>query len=145
MPPGPDLSVPIDELPMLSASVEAMPPQGLESAEIPPPAQPAAKPAAKGKAAAAAKGKPAAKAAAAVDEEGYGLMVSNLSLKSKKEAAIAIICELRGMSREEAYDACRAAVVPVLKNATKEEAEAAAEKFKAAGITCRVTEKKKRR
>src|SRR5581483_561536 len=125
IPPAPDLSVP-DDLPMLTASVEMAPPQGLESVDGPPePAPPprAAKGAAPGKGAPA--GKPGAsgkaplktsggkqparpaKAEAKVDEEGYGLVVSGLALKSKKEAAIAIICELRGITREEAYDLCR--------------------------------------
>jgi hypothetical protein len=53
--------------------------------------------------------------------------------------------KVRGISKEEATDLCRSPVVPVLKRVTKEEADAAAEKFKAAKINCRVTERKDRR
>jgi ribosomal protein L7/L12 len=126
---------------MLEASAEAPQP------EAPSPTDPAVKK----KGAAKPAGKPAARAAAApkaeakLDEEGYGLVVSGLALKSKKEAAIAIICEVRGISKDEAYDLCRSPVVPVLKRVTKEEAEAAAEKFKAAKVNCRITERKDRR
>ncbi|HZV01213.1 MAG TPA: protein kinase [Planctomycetota bacterium] len=135
-PPGPDLAVPLDDLPMLEASAEAPP-------EPPSPTDPAVKK----KGAAKPAGKPAAspKAEPKLDEEGYGLVVSGLALKSKKEAAIAIICEIRGISKDEAYDLCRSPVVPVLKRVTKEEAEAAAEKFKAAKVNCRITERKDRR
>jgi hypothetical protein len=71
-------------------------------------------------------------------------VISGLALKSKKEAAIAILVETRGMSREEAYELCRSPVVPVLKRVTKAEAEGLAEKFRAAKINVRVTERKER-
>src|SRR5262249_7546427 len=134
-----------DELPMFSASD---PTQAAIPAERSP-AAPAKASGATKKPAPGKGGKPAgraaAKAAAPVDEQGYGLMVSTPQIKSKQEAMVAIMSEVCGISKEEAYDRCRAASVPVLKQKTKEEVEAAAEKFKAAKIQCRVTQKKERR
>ncbi len=138
----PELALP-DELPIFAASDATQP---AIPAAPPPGAQ--AKASGASKKGAAKGGKPAARAAktaAPVDEQGYGLMVSTPQIKSKKEAMVAIMSEVCGISKEEAYDRCRAASVPVLKQKTKEEVEAAAEKFKAAKIQCRVTQKKERR
>ncbi|RMG13656.1 MAG: hypothetical protein D6731_11740, partial [Planctomycetota bacterium] len=75
----------------------------------------------------------------------YGLVISGLGLKSKKEAAIKIIMEVKGVPESEARDMCRSPVVPVLKGATKDEVEAAEAKFKAAKVNCRITTKKRKR
>ncbi|MBX3470031.1 MAG: hypothetical protein KF878_24405 [Planctomycetes bacterium] len=77
------------------------------------------------------------------DEE-YGLVVSGLSLPSKRDAAVQIIMQVRGMSEGEARDLCRSPVVPVIKKGTKAEVDAAEALFKDAKIQCRVTTKKKR-
>jgi hypothetical protein len=148
----PDLAVPGEDLPVLSTEEPPAP-------APPPPTKPAPRAAPAGAKPGAAKpgaAKPGAKKPGAaparpareekkVDEEGYGLVVSGLELKSKKEAAIVIICEIRGISREEAYELCRSPVVPVLKQKTKEEVEAAEAKFKAAKVQCRITQRKDRR
>jgi serine/threonine protein kinase len=78
------------------------------------------------------------------DAKGYGLMISGLTLRSKKEAAVNILATHRRMGRDEAYELCRSPVVPVLKRVTKSEAESLAEKFRAVGIQARVTERKDR-
>ena len=72
-------------------------------------------------------------------------MISGLGVPSKKEAAVQIVMEVKGISLAEAEDMCRASVVPVLKNVTQDEAEEAKARFKSAKIICRVTSKKKRR
>ncbi|MGE4143259.1 MAG: hypothetical protein AB7N76_21680 [Planctomycetota bacterium] len=74
----------------------------------------------------------------------YGVVISGLGLKSKKDAAVKVVMQIKSCSEGEAQDLCRASVVPVLKAVGKEEAEEAEALFKAAGITCRVTSKKRR-
>lgn len=76
---------------------------------------------------------------------GYGLVIAGLGVPAKKEAAVKIIQEVRGVSRAEAEDLCRSPVVPVLKQVALWRAEAAAARFVAAKINCRVTSKKPRR
>ncbi|MBL4849150.1 MAG: hypothetical protein JKY65_26800, partial [Planctomycetes bacterium] len=75
----------------------------------------------------------------------FGVVISGLSLQSKKDAAVDIIVELKGCSRSEAEDMCRSPVVPVFKNVSEDEANNAKAQFKAAKVNCRVTSKKKRR
>jgi ribosomal protein L7/L12 len=75
----------------------------------------------------------------------FGVVISGLSLQSKKDAAVEIIMELKGCSHGEAADMCRSPVVPVFKNVSEEVANNAKDKFKAAKVNCRVTSKKKRR
>ena len=119
------------------------PPPGLDLGDLDAPAPSAPKP----------KGKPsppkgrAGKARNDDDEGGadFGLVISGLGLKSKKEAAIKVIMEIRGMSEDEARDLCRQPVVPVLKRVTKPEAESAMAKFKAKKINCRINKRRGRR
>jgi serine/threonine protein kinase len=81
-----------------------------------------------------------------VDEaNGYGIVISGLGLKSKKEVAIKIIMEVRNISEDEARDLCRSPVVPVLKRVSKELAESAMTRFKAAKINCRLNKRRGRR
>jgi len=75
----------------------------------------------------------------------FGVVISGLSLQSKKDAAVEIIMELKSCSRAEAADMCRSPVVPVFKNVSESEANQAKDMFKAAKVNCRVTSKKKRR
>jgi serine/threonine protein kinase/ribosomal protein L7/L12 len=79
------------------------------------------------------------------DPNGFGVVISGLGLKSKKEAAIKIIVEVCKVSMDEARDLCRSPVVPVLKRVSKEQAEAAMTRFKAAKINCRINKRRGRR
>ena len=82
----------------------------------------------------------------AAEEAGsFGVVISGLSLKSKKDAAVEIIMKIKGVSEAEAEDMCRSPVVPVLKNVSSEEAEEAKDLFKAAKVNVRVTSQRKRR
>ena len=76
--------------------------------------------------------------------ESYGLVISGFGLKSKKEAAVKILMEIKQVGEQEARDMCRSPVVAVLKGVSKEEAEGARRRFKAAKINCRVTSRKRR-
>jgi serine/threonine protein kinase len=86
--------------------------------------------------------RPARKAAGGAT---YGLVISGLGLKSKKDAAVKIVMILKGIDEKQARDMCRSPVVPVLKGVSKEEADGAAAQFKAAKVNCRVTTKKRRK
>ncbi|MCO5165646.1 MAG: hypothetical protein M9894_04660 [Planctomycetes bacterium] len=111
----------------------------VEQPKAPPPAPAptkAAKPAAKAGGGARGKKQQA--------EDEFGLVVSGLSLPSKRDAAVQIIMRVRGMSEDEARDLCRSPVVPVIKKGTKAEVDEAEALFKEAKIQCRVTTKKKR-
>ena len=80
------------------------------------------------------------------DEPVFGLVVSGLGIKSKQEAAIRFYMELHGVSQADATAKCpKQGVVPFLKKVTKGEAESVAAKLKAAGLTCRVTGKSRRK
>lgn len=106
--------------------------------ELPP--EPKAKSAGK-----AAKPGPKKKKGGEEEDKSFGVVVSGLGLKSKREVAIQIIMEITGLSESEAEDLCSNPVVPVLKGVSKEEADAAMERFKAAKINCRINARRDRR
>jgi hypothetical protein len=77
-----------------------------------------------------------------VAPEEFGLVIAVPVLPSKRAALIELVAELRGVSREEAYDLCRARVVAILKSRTRAEVDAAGAKLGAAGIQFRVSTRK---
>ncbi|MDF1663074.1 MAG: protein kinase [Planctomycetota bacterium] len=127
----------------LAPPASLAPPPGMDFGELPSetPAKPKPKaPAARGRGGRGRKG------GKGVDEEkGFGIVISGLGLKSKKEAAIKIIMEVRNLSEDEARDLCRSPVVPVLKRVSKDVAESAMARFKAAKINCRINKRRGRR
>jgi len=68
----------------------------------------------------------------------YGLVLAGLSVPGRRAAAVRILCEDLGMDPAAADQICRHAIVPVLKRATRAEAEALAARFRAANVNHRV-------
>jgi pSer/pThr/pTyr-binding forkhead associated (FHA) protein len=76
-------------------------------------------------------------------EEGpYGLVISGLTLRSRRTAAVGVLCELLEIEEGAALEMVRSPVVTVLRQVSLERAEAAAERFREARVSCRVTHKR---
>lgn len=69
----------------------------------------------------------------------YGLVLAGLSVPGRRDAAIRILCDDLGMDAAEAEYLCSRTIVPVLKGATRAEAEALAARFRTAQINTRMT------
>lgn len=80
-----------------------------------------------------------------LDAHDWGLIVSGLGLRARREAAVEVLQRLRGLSPAEARDLCRSPVVPVCKKVSLGRAAAAAARFREAGITHRITRKRRLR
>jgi len=72
----------------------------------------------------------------------YGLVISGLGLRARRDAAIRILQDL-GLDAAAAADLCRSPVVPVLKGVTEARALAVRDLFAAAQISVRVTQKRR--
>lgn len=100
----------------------------------------AAKPAAAapGKAPAAASGK----APAAAAEGDFTVFLSPPKGADKKQQAAEIIAEIQGISVKDALALAGKMIVPVVKGVTEKEAHVVRDKFKDAGLSCRITQKR---
>lgn len=73
----------------------------------------------------------------------FGLVISGLGVPARRAAAIEILQDL-GLDAAEAADLCRSPVVPVLREVSEARAVAARDRFAAAQISVRVTQKRRR-
>lgn len=81
------------------------------------------------------------------DEEGegqiaYSVFLSRIPTPEKQSQAAKLIAEIRGVSMNEAKDLAGRMVIPILKDVSKEEAEACLERFRKLKIQGRITKKK---
>lgn len=94
--------------------------------------------AASGKAPAAASGK----APAAAAEGDFTVFLSPPKGADKKQQAAEIIAEIQGISVKDALALAGKMIVPVVKGVTEKEAHNVRDKFKDAGLSCRITQKR---
>lgn len=94
--------------------------------------------AASGKSAAAASGK----APAAAAEGDFTVFLSPPKGADKKQQAAEIIAEIQGISVKDALALAGKMIVPVVKGVTEKEAHNVRDKFKDAGLSCRITQKR---
>lgn len=139
---------PLAKKPTVKLPGKATKPPGTKTGPVAPPAKPApvaAKPApapaAKPAPAPAAKPAPApaAKAAPAGD---YTVFLSPPKGTDKKQAAAEIIAELQGISMNDAIALAGKMIVPVVKGVSESEANQVRDRFKDAGLSCRITQKR---
>jgi hypothetical protein len=81
----------------------------------------------------AAVGAPAATAGG-----GYSVFLAKIGDEARRTKAVDLIAELAKISKEEADNLSKKVIIPVLKGASKDEAEAAKQKFAKIGILARV-------
>lgn len=98
----------------------------------------APKPAASGKAPAAASGK----APAAAAEGDFTVFLSPPKGADKKQQAAEIIADIQGISVKDALALAGKMIVPVVKGVSEKEAHTVRDKFKDAGLSCRITQKR---
>jgi ribosomal protein L7/L12 len=78
--------------------------------------------------------------------EGYcGVVISQLGTTEKREKAARLIVELTGMPYPEARASCDGMIVNVLRGVSEEEAQDACQKFKEEGIIAKVTVQKRKK
>jgi len=75
---------------------------------------------------------------AAPPGSGYSVFLAKIADEARRGKAAELIVELAKISKEEAENLSKKVIIPVLKGATKEEAEAAKQKFAKIGILARV-------
>ncbi|MCC6466283.1 MAG: hypothetical protein IT463_13170 [Planctomycetes bacterium] len=83
---------------------------------------------------------PAAKAAAPAGD--YTVFLSPPKGTDKKNAAAEIIAELQGISMNDALALAGKMIVPVVKGVSENEANQVRDRFKDAGLSCRITQKR---
>ncbi len=69
---------------------------------------------------------------------GFSVFLAKIADEGRRAKAVALLAELSGLSNEEADALSKKVIIPVLKGATKEEAEAAKQRFAKIGILARV-------
>lgn len=75
-------------------------------------------------------------------EEEYNVFLSKIATKDKRAAAVKLLMQIRKISEDEAKELTSRMIIPVLKGVSKQKAEETLQKFKALGITGRITKKK---
>lgn len=69
---------------------------------------------------------------------GFSVFLAKIADEARRAKAVPLLAELAGLSNEEADALSKKVIIPVLKGATKEEAEAAKQRFAKIGILARV-------
>jgi ribosomal protein L7/L12 len=69
---------------------------------------------------------------------GFSVFLAKIADEARRAKAVTLLAELAGLSHEEADALSKKVIIPVLKGATKEEAEAAKQRFAKIGILARV-------
>lgn len=69
---------------------------------------------------------------------GFSVFLAKIADEGRRTKAVDLIAELAKVSKEDAEGLSKKVIIPVLKNATKDEAEAAKQKFAKIGILARV-------
>lgn len=69
---------------------------------------------------------------------GFSVFLAKITDEPKRAKAVALIAELSGLSTEEADALSKKVIIPVVKGVTKDEAEAAKQRFAKIGILARV-------
>lgn len=69
---------------------------------------------------------------------GHSLFLAKIGDEGRREKAVPLIAELAKITKEEAEALSKKVIIPVLKGATKEEAEAAKQRFAKIGILARI-------
>jgi ribosomal protein L7/L12 len=69
---------------------------------------------------------------------GYAVFLAKITDEARRAKVVGIIAELTGLSQDEADVLSKKVIIPVLKGVTKEEAEAAKQRFAKVGILARV-------
>lgn len=77
-------------------------------------------------------------APAATAGGGFSVFLAKIADEGRRTKAVDLIAELAKVSKEEAEGLSKKVIIPVLKNATKDEAEQAKQKFAKIGILARV-------
>ncbi len=75
---------------------------------------------------------------AAVAPTGHAVFLAKIADESRRQKAVPLIAELAGITTEEADARSKKVIIPVLKGASKEDAESAKQKFAKIGILARV-------
>jgi ribosomal protein L7/L12 len=75
----------------------------------------------------------------------YGVVISQLATREKKDRAARIIVELTSISYDEARSLCDRMIVNVLREVSQEEAQNACQRFRDAGIAAKVTTQKRKK
>ncbi len=74
----------------------------------------------------------------AINAPGFAVFLAKISDEGKRVKAVELLAELGEMSKEEADSLSKKVIIPVMKGVTKEEAEAAKQKFAKIGILARI-------
>jgi hypothetical protein len=69
---------------------------------------------------------------------GFSVFLAKITDEAKRIKAVALLAELGAMSKEEADALSKKVIIPVLKGASKEAAEAAKQKFAKIGLLARI-------
>lgn len=69
---------------------------------------------------------------------GFSVFLAKIADEARRAKAVPLLAELSGLSQEEADALSKKVIIPVLKGATKEEAEGAKQRFAKIGILARV-------
>lgn len=86
--------------------------------------------------------KPAAAPAAASAGGNFTVFLSPPKGQDKKQAAAEIIAEIQGIDMNSALALAGKMIVPVVKGVTEDEAQTVRDRFKDAGLSCRITQKR---
>ena len=69
---------------------------------------------------------------------GFSLFLAKIGDEGRREKAVTLIAELSKITKEEAEVLSKKVIIPVLKGASKDEAEAAKQRFAKIGILARI-------
>ena len=69
---------------------------------------------------------------------GFSVFLAKIADESRRQKAVPLIAELAGITTEEADVRSKKVIIPVLKGASKDDAELAKQKFAKIGILARV-------
>ena len=69
---------------------------------------------------------------------GYSVFLAKITDEARRAKVVPLLAELSGLSKEEADSLSKKVIIPVVKGVTKEEAEAARQRFAKIGILARV-------
>ena len=86
---------------------------------------------------------PAKKVAAAEASGDFSVFLSKIAGNAKKQAAIELLCEIKGIDEDDAAALCEKMIIPVVQGVSKEKAEDILGQFAAHKIQGRITRKKK--
>lgn len=75
---------------------------------------------------------------AAVPAGGFSVFLAKIADEARRAKAVPLLAELSGLSNEEADTLSKKVIIPVVKGVTKDEAEAAKQRFAKIGILARV-------